>query len=311
VTAIVQSRVPTIHLPPVSRDHRPNVQGLATGKNVGMSSDLDNAVYCRSSFNYVDGADRKSVEADIFDGRIGREQRDFAACGFTMCDHESAVTDWADIQHVHQVHGPEVKSFAQRFTGCDAVAVYPPILRGPAMAKLTPDYAPIEFVHSDFTTDYWDMVTNPDRQYQSFVGPLLHAHGLALEDLQTASRLMVLQLWRNTGATRADYPLAVCDPRTIEPDRLRPFMVESYGGQQLGFETFGISTPADDSPDRWYTFPSLQVDEVLVFRTYDSDLARRGLPFYTPHSAFRDPHVEATEQNVRESTEMRALCIWR
>jgi len=267
-------------------------------------------VYCRAEMNYLGSVEREAIEVDILDGRAGLESRDFDECGFTMRTHSSAVTDWTDQQHIHEVHGPEVLAFAEEFTGCDAAVVYPPILRGPEMAAVTPDYAPIEFVHSDFTTDYKAMITDPKRSYQQFLEPRLAAHGMAPADVRGASRLMVLQLWRNTGQVTPDFPLAVLDPRSIDPDRLRPFLVESYGGvHELQFETYGIASPPADVPDRWYTFPSLEREEVLVFRTYDSARADSGLPFWTPHSAFRDPH--APPGPPRESTEMRALCIWR
>jgi len=271
------------------------------------------AHYCRATFNYVGPVPgvRHPVEVDVRNGRIDLESRDFETSGFTMCQHESAVTDWSDQRQINAVHGPEVHAFARDFTGCDVAGVYPAISRGPSMAAKTPDYAPIEFVHSDFTTDYRDMVTNSGRQYQEFLRPMLSEHGLTIDDVRNASRLMVLQLWRNTGSPQPDFPLAVCDARSIDTDRLRPFFIDSYGGSNLGFETYGIAAPTAE-PDHWYTFPSLGIDEVLVFRTYDSERADTGLPFWTPHSAFRDPHVPAgAAGSQRESTEMRALCIWR
>ena len=45
-------------------------------------------------------------------------------------------------------------------------------------------------------------------------------------------------------------------------------------------------------------------------RAYDSDRAGTGEPFWTMHTAFRDPHVADLAANRRESVEMRALCIW-
>jgi hypothetical protein len=52
-------------------------------------------------------------------------------------------------------------------------------------------------------------------------------------------------------------------------------------------------------------------DEAVLLRTYDSACADAGRPFWTPHSAFRDPSVPETPENHRASVEMRALCLWR
>ena len=277
-----------------------------------MSTEAADQVYCRATFEYLGEVARASVELDVYDGRSASAASNFEASGFTFDTMVSAVVNWQDQKEINRVHGPEVASYAQQFTGCDEIAVYPAISRGPSMAAKTPDYAPIEFVHSDFTTDYLDMVTNPSRTYRQFLEPVLHAHGLHVEDVESASRLMVLQLWRNTGAEKPDFPLAVCDAQSVPTRRLRPFTVESYGGSRLDFETYGIAEPAADQPDRWYTFPAMSIDEVIVFRTYDSARAVAGEAFWTPHSAFRDPHVGDDSPALRrESTEMRALCIWR
>ena len=157
---------------------------------------------------------------------------------------------------------------------------FPAIARSMEAARTTPDYGPIEFVHSDFTDDYGPMVTEADRPYRSFLDPLLAAHGLGRDDVVDASRLMVLQWWRNVGPVDADFPLAVCDAESVPSDR-------------------------------WFTFPRMTSDEVLVLRTYDSKLADEGRAFWTPHSAFRDPHVRDDPAHRRSSVEARALCIWR
>ena len=86
-------------------------------------------------------------------------------------------------------------------TGCDGAISYPPIHRSREEAQKTPDYAPIELVHSDFTDDYGPMITDPDRRYRAFLDPLLASRGLAHADVQAATRLMVLQFWPITGPT--------------------------------------------------------------------------------------------------------------
>jgi hypothetical protein len=156
------------------------------------------------------------------------------------------------------------------------------------------------------------MVTEEGRPYQGFLLRVLEQHGLTQDDLRSASRLMLLQLWRNVGPVRPDHPLAFCDARDVtEPDRRISILVPEYGGERLDFEAFAFRPPAEGQVDHWYTFPSMHADEAVLLRTYDSACADAGRPFWTPHSAFRDPAVPEAPESRRASVEMRALCIWR
>lgn len=267
-------------------------------------------VYADATFNYHDGSAAVPTSAAVLDARSAECSTDFARSGFTRIDHRSAVTDWQDQAELDDVYRSEMAAFAVDFTGCDTAVAFPVIARSREAAERVADYAPIEFVHSDFTDDYGPMVTEPDRPYRRFLDPLLEASGIEREEVTSASRLMVVQWWRNVGPADADYPLAMCDAECIPPDRLVRQMLPYYGGLRLDFEIFGVRPPAAGDTDRWYTYPQMHAGEVVVLRTYDSEGAAAGRHFWTPHSAFRDPHVPGGAAHRRESIEARALCIW-
>ncbi len=128
-------------------------------------------------------------------------------------------------------------------TGCDVAIAYPPIHRSREEAQKTPDYAPIELVHSDFTDDYGPMITDPERRYRAFLDPLLERHGLTHDDVASASRLMVLQFWRNTGPTRPDYPMAFCAADGVGPDRMVREMLPEYGGLRVDSQFYAVRPP--------------------------------------------------------------------
>ena len=263
-------------------------------------------MYCEAHFTYMG----ESVPLPVHDGR--HEAPDFETQGFELVDHPSQVVDWRDEALVDDVHAGEIEKLARSFVGCDAVVVYPALFRNPEAAHATPDYAPITFVHSDFTDAFGAMIVDDGHPYHLFLDPILDRYGVTRDELKGASRTMMLQCWRNTGPATADYPLGFCDARSIGVDRQLRFLVPNYGGQHLEFETFGFAPPASDGDrDRWYTFPQLGPDEVVVFRTYDSQRVADGEPYWTPHSAFRDPHVPDGAEHRRASVEMRALCLWR
>ena len=276
-------------------------------------------IYCEAEFNYATaapaadggrGAERATVTQPVRDGRASAGQLSIEANGFELMTHRSEVTDWRNETHLASVHSPEIDALARSVTGCDTVVVYPQIVRSPQSAAAVADYAPITFVHSDFSADYRPMTYEPHRPYREFIQPLLDRVGLTQDDLRTAQRMMMVQFWRNIGSTTPDYPLAVCDSRSVDPSRVLNFVVDNYGGRRIEFELTTWSAPPADQPDHWYTFPNMDIDEVIAFRTYDSKCVDEGRPLWTPHSAFRDPHVGDNIADRRESVEMRALCLW-
>jgi len=106
-----------------------------------------------------------------------------------------------------------------------------------------------------------------------------------------------------------DRPIAFCDARTVKAAELRTLPVHNYAGGGFFFETLAVTAPRDASAHRWYAFPDMQRDEVVVFRTFDSDCVARGETFWTPHSAFADPAV-APGRPSRRSIELRATCLF-
>ena len=140
--------------------------------------------------------------------------------------------------------------------------------------------------------------------------PALTRNGLTAASFEQAARIVVLQFWRNLGPARMDLPIAFCDPRTVRLDDALPLVVRNYAGAGgPDFEALAILAPQNPDRHRWYTFPELGPDEVVAFRTYDTDLVASGATFFTPHSAFRDPTVPLGAP-ARSSIELRAVCLF-
>ncbi|HSG88300.1 MAG TPA: CmcJ/NvfI family oxidoreductase [Pseudomonadales bacterium] len=267
-------------------------------------------VWCETTLNFSEPGREEPipVPVQIIDARSVRGL-ELERCGFTLLQHESAVDDWRDEAELASVHAKEIRALAKKQSGAHKVIVYPPIVRSPRTAARVEDYAPIHYVHSDFTDDFRAMVEDPSRPYAEFITPLLAEQGLTQADVARASRVLMLQFWRNIGDEWPDCPLAVCDGRDVPRARLHAFVVPEYGGRRIEFETFGVRPPATPDADHWYTYPGMTQEEVLVLRTYDSRCVDKGWAFWTPHSAFVDP-TAGPEAPRRESVEMRALCLF-
>ena len=86
-------------------------------------------------------------------------------------------------------------------------------------------------------------------------------------------------------------------------DRI-PTDLWNYGDEQ-GF-AIEIYQSSHNPEHRWFYFPKMHKEEVLMFKTYDSAMS----PFMpTLHSAFDDP--ECPERaSLRESIEVRVMCLY-
>ncbi|KAI1362816.1 hypothetical protein F5Y08DRAFT_310969 [Xylaria arbuscula] len=110
-------------------------------------------------------------------------------------------------------------------------------------------------------------------------------------------RLRLVNIWRPIRGPVEMWPLALCDGRTVSPsslvssDRVR----RNYTG--------GTTFVLEDSKHKWFYLDKQQVDEVAVFKNFDSD------PEVTkcaPHTSF--PSSGATEGlQSRQSIEVRAM----
>lgn len=268
-------------------------------------------VFCRSTLNFAArGADLmgEPTEVEILDGRVA-DLPGWDECGFELVAHTSAVADWGD-DAVAAVHHREMEALAREMTGCDVALVSGHINRGPEHAQRHQDLAPISFVHSDFARGYEDLVRQSyatgDREGTT---PTLERNGVTAADVANAPRMVILQFWRNLGPAKMDFPLAFCDARTVTPADSRAIPVSDYAGTGFDFEALAVLAPIEPSPYRWYAFPELRPDEVVAFRTFDTDRVARGETWFTPHSAFHDPDVEIGHP-ARSSIELRATCLF-
>ena len=243
-------------------------------------------VFCTAKLNYAGSG---PTDVDIHDGRSADDLPGWEECGFELVGHKASVTDWDDEDEIATVHHPEMAALAKAMTGADIALVAGHIKRSPAAAKQHKDLGPISFVHSDFADSYRDNV--------------VASHPEAAK----AKRLVILQFWRNLGPAKMDLPLAFCDARTVPKHEVHAFPVSNYAGGGGHFEALTVMEGADHHD--WYTFPELARDEVVAFRTYDSDRVADGRPYWTPHSAFRDPDVPLGHPS-RTSIELRASCLF-
>jgi hypothetical protein len=111
-------------------------------------------------------------------------------------------------------------------------------------------------------------------------------------------------VWRCLTPAPQDVPLGLCDSRSVAPGDLiaADAVFDQPDKPEWSFEGLVIGhNPAH----RWLWFPDMNPQELLVFKTNDSD---PGEPHCVPHSAFDADVPPGTPP--RASIEMRAVAYW-
>ncbi|MFC3173734.1 CmcJ/NvfI family oxidoreductase [Novosphingobium bradum] len=87
------------------------------------------------------------------------------------------------------------------------------------------------------------------------------------------SRYVLYQGWRALSPPPQDFPLALCDGRTVSPQDAVPidYHMEA-GGRDVTYRSTGIRHNADH---QWWYFPDMTIDEMILFKGFDSALGDR------------------------------------
>ena len=114
-------------------------------------------------------------------------------------------------------------------------------------------------------------------------------------------RFAIIQTWRSIAARVECEPLAMCDGQSIPKVG---FIANQRRYRDRTAETYHISYHPGH---RWYYFPLMTRNEVLVFKVFGSDPSA-GTQF-TAHTSFSDP-LSPVNPMPRESIEIRAFAFF-
>ena len=111
-------------------------------------------------------------------------------------------------------------------------------------------------------------------------------------------------VWRAITPPPQDFPLAVCDAQSVSAtDEVTVTAITAELQGDIVHDTMSyVHNPAH----RWYYFPDMTLDEVIVFKSGDSDHTGA---VRVAHTAFTDPTCPPGVP-TRASVEMRALAVF-
>jgi hypothetical protein len=208
--------------------------------------------------------------------------------GFVLLRHQTTVTNFYDEEQIKRIYYPECERVMKEATGAARVVAFDHIVRNAAMsAKDKTIKIPAKRVHNDYTA--WSA---PQR-----VRDLM---GDEAEEL-LKHRFAINNLWRPIRGPLLDSPLTLCDAQSLAQENL---IASDLKYPDRTGETYAVTYNPDQ---RYYYFPKMQADEVVLIRCYDSAL--KGAARFSAHTGFDDP-TTPPDAPPRESLEVRMLVFF-
>lgn len=219
--------------------------------------------------------------------------------GFTLVTHNTQVTDFNDDSQLADIYSGEIEALIAKAAGGTSAVVFDHTRRSTNLAHRE-TYAsrdPVPAPHSDYTD-----ASAFQRMRDKF--------GDAEAEDRLSRRFSIVNAWRSMSGTLEQWPLTVCDARTIDEAALTQTRREAPVRPDPSFE---YNRPSEtrhaifDPAHQWYWFPRMAADEVLLFKNYDT--RTDGTARYALHSAFEDPHTPP-DAAPRETIETRAFVFY-
>ncbi|NQX89063.1 MAG: hypothetical protein HRT77_10405 [Halioglobus sp.] len=249
----------------------------------------------RSTMETLPGREIGVIDARGLKTSLDRE-------GFQLVTHRSAVDDFEDIElnsDKNSCYMAEMSQLLIEVTRASRVIMLSGAKQrfselATKQSACLVNARPARYPHAD----------NTDRSSAQQIRML--ERGTVGPEMKDYSRIAFYNLWRCVSPPPQDSPLAVCDARTVLPADEVPVIAitEVLGIGEVRHETTSYRyNPAH----RWYYFPHMNRDEVIIFKTHDTEeeSARR-----VAHSAFDDPDCP-DDVVPRASVEARILALYR
>lgn len=254
---------------------------------------------------YADDGSRDNLTLDsrtvrVENARLWVQPPSLAREGFALSSHRSDVLDFRNPEEIARIHRPEIERMLLELTNADKVVLSEQAVRRSADRSSGPvrlrssgslyETRSVCFVHIDMSDSTAALFAQRYRP---------KGHG------RPVRRFAHYNIWRALSPPPQDLPLAVCDSRSVSASDLveADAMMDIPGKRESSYVGLVVRY---NSRHRWAHFPHMNRDEVLVFKTHDSDPAH---PIYVPHTAFNDPTCPSGVA-PRSSIEMRAIAYW-
>lgn len=255
----------------------------------------------------------ETYRVPIRDGRAIKDEFSLDVHGFMLAERRTSVKDFFDREQVDRIYPGEVEDTVKALTGADRVVLMGWMIRTSGdlekHRRQTVGYThkggvqpPAGEAHVDFLPQRAERIAK-DLYAKTF------------PDGPGFSRFIASSLWRAFSEPPQDWPLALCDARSVRIDEGIPntlHIVDEIPDDRVMLapipdeESLIAAAIFHYSPDhRWWYFSNMTRDEVVLLKFHDSDATRA---LRTPHTAFRDTSFPGAKP--RESIEFRTFAFF-
>ncbi|TFK68053.1 hypothetical protein BDN72DRAFT_821708 [Pluteus cervinus] len=213
--------------------------------------------------------------------------------GFQLGHHPANHKSFTSDAEIEAEYYPESIELIKKVTGASQVVLFDHTIRRrrPGEVDDTPQKRqPVAQAHVDQTAKA--TIARVHRHLPPSEAPAL---------LQR--RHQIINLWRPISHPAVDWPLAVCDYRSVNPKE-DVFPVALIYPDTEG-ETMGVKY---NSEHKWKYFHGVTPEEYILIKCYDS-VEDGSVAVFTPHTGFADPATPPGTP-LRESIELRALVFY-
>ena len=241
---------------------------------------------------------REKKMVTIRNGRLSPGGFSLDVEGFTLAEHQTAVTDFFDDRQLSAIYTPELERLVAKHAGASRVIVFDHTRRSSAASTREKHSArdPVAAAHVDY---------NDSSARQRLKDVLGDKAGEV-----AGKRFSIINVWRSMNTIIQEWPLAVCDARTFDETKLHSTVREAPVRAEPSFEYNRPSETrhaAFDARHKWFYFPQMNRNEALIFKNHDTEA--NGIARYSMHTAFEDPDTPA-KPAPRESIESRVLAFY-
>jgi hypothetical protein len=236
------------------------------------------------------GAEFEERQVTVRDARQMHPPAHLDEQGFTLVQHNTAVSDFYQLDAVQQEYEREICELVLAASGGADALVFDHTLRSDSSQvrgeQMTRE--PASVIHNDYT----------DASAVKRLRDLLSSEEA---EMRLQKRFAIINLWRTLKSPVINSPLACCDATSLEPADL--VASERRAQDRIGELELVAWNPAH----RWYYYPDMSDAEALLIKTYDS--ATDGTARRSIHTAFDNP-LAPPDAPPRESIESRLLVFF-
>jgi hypothetical protein len=213
--------------------------------------------------------------------------------GFAFREFHSPFQQWDDDAAIRAEFYDDAAEFVKREVGAKRVVIFDHTIRAKINEKqqttehATSRRAPVMVVHCDYTEN-----SGPLRVRQLFPDEA---------DELLKHRVVFCNFWKPLKRIVEERPLAMCD---VTSSTDKDFITMKLRYRDRDGEIFVMR----HSPQhRWWYFPRMTPDQVILLKTYESEVDGRAR--FIGHSAFDDPNTRP-DAPMRESIEIRTMAFF-